>query len=218
MIELEHNISLIENKYLNTFSNYCMRLFSHSHIPSHDHTHHLRVWKYSKEILRTLSKDYTITDNLIESCLIASMFHDTGLSINHNENHGIESRKICNNFFSENSIPKPKKFNDTLNAIEKHDDKNYKDINSSPETVLSIICNADDLDAFGKIGVIRYTEIYFLRGTNLNDLPKLVIQNLDKRFLNFERTYKQFTNFYEKYKERYLITRVFFQEMIREEL
>lgn len=218
MQELEHTISLIENKYLSTFSDYCQLLFSNTHIPSHDHTHHLRVWNYSKEILLAISGDYTIDESLIQSCLIASMFHDTGLTQNLSPNHGTESRKICNDFFNERNIPKPEKFDEILTAIERHDDKDYKSNNSSPEDLLSIICNADDLDAFGRIGVVRYTEIYLLRGININELPTLVIQNLDKRFLNFERTYKSFTDFYEKHKERYLITRKFFQELIREEL
>jgi HD superfamily phosphodiesterase len=218
MQELESKITSIENKYLNLFSDYCQQLFSNTQIPSHDHTHHLRVWEYSKEIIQALFENYTVTENLIESCLITSLFHDTGLTINLSPNHGVESRVICNNFFNKNTIAKPENFDEILNAIEKHDDKDYKSNNSSPEDLLSIICNADDLDAFGRIGVIRYTEIYLLRGININELPPLVIQNLDKRFLNFEKTYKSFTHLYEKHKERYLITRKFFQGMIREGL
>jgi HD superfamily phosphodiesterase len=218
MQKLESKITSIENKYLKLFSDYCQLLFSNTHIPSHDHTHHLRVWNYSKEILHAISNDYTIDENLIESCLIASLFHDTGLTQNLSPNHGVESRKICSDFFNKNTIAKPENFDEISNAIEKHDDKDYKSNNSSPEALLSIICNADDLDAFGRIGVVRYTEIYLLRGININELPTLVIQNLDKRFLNFEKTYKSFTRLYEKHKERYHITKEFFQELIRKEL
>jgi hypothetical protein len=144
------------------------------------------------------------------------MFHDTGLTQNLNEFHGKESRKICSEYFDNVQIEKPENFETILHAIEMHDDKDYKLNSTSPRTLLSVLCNADDMDAFGRIGVIRYTEIYLLRGISTNELPHFVIKNLNKRFANFERTYKSHEALYEKHKERYMVTRKFFEKLQEE--
>lgn len=213
---LKNHIQSAEKKWLEQLYNYCQKIFVNKKIPSHNHTHHLRVWEYAKEILIAINDSFEISYNLVESCLIASLFHDTGLTKTLDENHGYESKKICENYFKNNNIEIPANFEEILYAIEKHDDKDYKLYNYAPDSVLSILCNADDLDAFGKIGVIRYTEIYLLRGINLNELPKLVIKNLDKRFANFEKTYKSLFELYNNHKNRYLITRKFFEESQKE--
>ena len=216
MRRLNEIIISAENKWLKQLSEFCQSLFSNVQIPSHDHSHHLRVWEYAKEIINAINTTYKIDENFIVSCLIASLFHDTGLTKTLDENHGYESRKICERYFENEQIEKPENFEEILSAIEKHDDKNYITTNQIPNTVLSVLCNADDLDAFGKIGVIRYTEIYLMRGINMNELPKSVIKNLDKRFANFERTYQDFSELYKKHKNRYLITRKFFEELQKE--
>ena len=72
------------------------------------------------------------------------------------------------------------------------------------------------MDAFGNIGVIRYTEIYLLRGIHLRDLPESVIINLDKRFDNFERIYKNYSELFEKHKAQYLNTIKFFEHLKKE--
>jgi HD superfamily phosphodiesterase len=211
--ELKNNIQQAEKKYLSVLSNYCASVFNGTNIPSHDHSHHLRVWEYSKEILEAIYNSHQIDYELIESCLIASLFHDTGLTKTLSENHGNEGRKICIQYFEENKLPKPDKFEEILFAIENHDDKDYKQNITEPNSIFSILCNADDLDAFGKVGIVRYTEIYLLRGITLNQLPESVINNLDKRFINFKNTYQNFTKLYEKHHQKYLITRKFFQDL-----
>ncbi|MDA3953671.1 MAG: HD domain-containing protein [Bacteroidales bacterium] len=215
MSELKNNILHAEQKLLEPLYNYCKNLFTDKKIPSHDHTHHLRVWEYAKEILFTLDLSTDINYNLVESCLIASLFHDTGFTKTTNENHGKESREICSQYFEDCNLTKPDNFEEILLAIEKHDDKEYK-LNDNTPTILAILCNADDLDAYGMIGVIRYTEIYLLRGVNINDLPKLVLINLDKRFLNFKNTFKNFPDLYMKHESRYLITKMFFEDLLKE--
>ena len=95
------------------------------------------------------------------------------------------------------------------------DDKEYK-TKSQADSLLSILSIADDLDAFGHIGVIRYSEIYLMRGISINELPKLVLSNLDKRFRNFEKKIKNYPDLYESHKSRYLITRKFFEELNKE--
>jgi len=216
MTELEKHIQVAEQKWLNQLYCFCQQQFAKKHIPSHDHTHHIRVWKYSKEILNAINLTCNITYSSVESCLIASLFHDIGLTINLGENHGNESRNICTQYFENHSLIQPENFEEILDAIEKHDDKNYKHGNNESDSVLSILCNADDLDAFGYIGVIRYTEIYLLRGVNIENLPKMVIENLNKRYLNFEKTYKNFNQLFTKHKSRYLETRSFFETLLKE--
>ncbi|MCK5028772.1 MAG: HD domain-containing protein [Bacteroidales bacterium] len=216
MNDIENYIISAEEKWLNSLLSYCKKLFDGKKILSHDHTHHLRVWEYSKEILNAISNSFDIDNNFIEATLIASLFHDTGLTQNLNEDHGNDSRIICSDYFENVNLKKPENFNEILHAIEMHDDKNYKQENIIPNSILAVLSAADDLDAFGNIGVIRYTEIYLLRGISLNDLPKSIIQNLDNRFANFERTYKNFPKFVEKHKDRYLASKKFFENLKKE--
>jgi len=216
MNNIQYHIKAAEEKWLNTLFSYCKKIFDGKQIISHDHTHHLRVWEYAKEILNAINASNNLDYNFVEATLIASLFHDTGLTQNLNENHGKESSTICSDYFEGNNIEKPANFKEILHAIEMHDDKDYKLNSTSPETVLSVLCNADDMDAFGRIGVLRYTEIYLLRGISPNELPHFVIKNLNKRFANFERTFKSYKSFYEKHKERYMVTRKFFEKLQEE--
>ena len=124
MNDLRDKIHEVENKWLDSLYNNCKGLFSGSTVPSHDHEHHLRVWKSCKEIITELAPTHPIEYELIESLIIASFFHDTGLTITLNENHGKQSRLICEDYFDHNNIEKPFNFIQILDAIEKHDDKN----------------------------------------------------------------------------------------------
>jgi len=216
MNDLNYLIEKAEKEWLNKLYNFCKTVFSKSKIPSHDHNHHYRVWKYCKEILTAIYPKNNINYELIEGCIIASFFHDMGLSNTIDEFHGQESKKICQAYFSNQNLETPKNFSDILWAIEKHDDKNYQPKKQEAMSLLSIICNADDLDAFGNIGVIRYTEIYLLRGIEMNELPELVIQNIDNRFRHFKHTYKDHPELYKKHQIRYLITREFFKKLQEE--
>ncbi|OFX20446.1 MAG: hypothetical protein A2041_02810 [Bacteroidetes bacterium GWA2_31_9b] len=215
MNDLIEKIHKVENKWLDSLYNNCKDLFSGSTVPSHDHDHHLRVWNYCKEIITELAPTHLIEYELIESLIIASFFHDTGLTITLSENHGKQSRLICENYFDRNNIEKPLSFIQVLEAIEKHDNKNYTN-KQVPESILSILCTADDIDAFGLIGVIRYSEIYMLRGLNMNQLSDSVIKNLDKRFAHFESTYKFLPVLFEKHYKKYQIARRFFEALENE--
>ncbi|HAN17277.1 MAG: hypothetical protein A2X13_00330 [Bacteroidetes bacterium GWC2_33_15] len=215
MSKLQKNINQIEDKWLEKLFTYTRILFSKSNITSHDHLHHKRVWNYCKEILNALESEILIEKDLIESLIIATFFHDTGLTITVNENHGFKSRMLCENYFNENNIEKPVNFEQILDAIEKHDNKNYTE-KQSPTSLLTILCTADDMDAFGRIGVIRYSEIYLLRGLPLHKLPDTVIENIDKRFGNFKQNYQFLPDLFTKYKSEYLITREFYEELKKE--
>lgn len=216
MEELKYHILQAEQKTLEPLYKFCESIFTDNKIPSHNHTHHLRVWEYAKELLYALNSSTEINYNTVESCLIASLFHDTGLTKTTNENHGKESREICFKYFEDNNLSKPDNFEEILYAIENHDDKEYKSNDLASNSIMSVLCNADDLDAFGKIGVIRYAEIYLLRGFTIKELPELVIKNLDQRFLNFEKTFMNFPILYAKHKSRYLSTKTFFKDLSNE--
>jgi len=216
MKDLNQLFLIIEEKRFEKLYLACKELFTKTNIPSHDHEHHKRVWNICKEIIVELNKTKEIDPSLLETCIIASFFHDTGLTKTLSENHGRESRLLCVKYFNENHIEKPENYDLILDAIEKHDDKEYKSKHSDPYSLLSILCSADDLDAFGRIGVVRYTEIYLLRGIELNKLPQAVIDNLDKRFANFKKHYGFIPILYKKYEIQYLITRDFFEEMDKE--
>jgi len=213
MKELDLLIQKVEDIWLERLYLACQNLFIKTQIPSHNHEHHKRVWNICKEIIIELNKTKEIDTSLIEACIITSFFHDTGLTKTLSENHGHESKLLCTKYFNENHIEKPANFDHILDAIEKHDDKEYKTQTNKPELLLSILCAADDLDAFGRIGIIRYTEIYLLRGYQINDLPNAIIENLDKRFANFEKNYGFLTGLYSKHKTQYHIAREFFVEM-----
>lgn len=216
MKNINYQIEKVEKKWLSQLYKNCELLFTKTKIPSHDHTHHFRVWNYCKEIILALHQDIAINYDLIEGCLIASFFHDTGLTQTLDENHGTESKEICKNYFNSNKLNYPVNFDEILLAIEKHDDKNYQQEKQEPDSLLTILCNADDLDAFGNIGVIRYTEIYLLRGIKMNHLPELIIKNIDNRFRHFKQTYKDYSILYKKHETRYLITLNFFKKLKQE--
>jgi len=216
MNDLKHMIEKAEKKWLNPLFDFCNYVFSAATLSSHDHNHHYRVWSYCKEILTAINAEKKISYNLIEGCIIASFFHDTGLSNTMNEFHGTESKKICQTYFLKNKLSLPQNFDDILWTIEKHDDKDYQSQHQNNNSMLTILSTADNLDAFGKIGVIRYTEIYLLRGINITRLPGMVINNINKRFLNFKFNYECYPDLYKKHQKRYLITKNFFEELNRE--
>lgn len=192
-------ILITEQNWLKTLYDFNQNLFSNTHIPSHDHTHHVRVWCIAKDIIRSLKQE-DISYNLVEAVLIAAMLHDTGLTKTLDERHGLESRRICENYFRLKT--KPPLFHEILEAVEFHDDKNYK--SQEQVSLLSkILYTSDDLDAFGHIGVFRYAEIYAMREIDKTDLPKRVLINLEKRFRFFTRTFNENTAILAQHNPRY---------------
>jgi HD superfamily phosphodiesterase len=190
-----------EEKYRAVLEEYCRQLFSGVMIPSHDHLHHARVWAYSKEILKNLIGSGMIDDPTIaDKAIIAAFFHDTGLTVNTGPAHGRESRKICHEFLIKQKID-PEFHDEILDAVEKHDDKDYA-AGSDPATLPAIIAVADDMDAFGHIGVLRYWEIYSMRGIAVTEMPALIIKNARNRFRHLEATYNMFPELVAHHKER----------------
>jgi hypothetical protein len=208
----EKLVTSAENKYKALLEEYCRQLFSKSSMPSHDHLHHARVWGYAKDILRQLLATHMINDPLIaEKTIIASYFHDTGLTINTGPDHGKESREICNEFLRTQNIT-PRFSEEVLDAVERHDDKSYTSA-SDPGSLAAIIAVADDMDAFGHIGVLRYWEIYSMRGITMNEMPDKIVSNAVNRFKHLESTYHMFPELVRRQKERLDILTSFYQSL-----
>jgi hypothetical protein len=78
--------------------------------------------------------------------------------------------------------------------------------------VLQILSVADDLDAFGYIGIFRYSEIFLTRRTNPEKIGYLIRVNAGKRFENFIKTFGYNIELAQKYKKRYKILDDFFSQ------
>jgi hypothetical protein len=204
-------IGFSEARYKKILGEFFGKIAYFSNLPSHGIEHHRRVWHYAKEILTQLELygygiDQALTDNLI----VASWLHDSGMSIDQGFSHGIEGRKICERFLSENGLSTDY-FSEALAAIENHDNKEYL-VTNRPGELLTILSVADDLDAFGYIGIYRYLEIYITRKIPLGEIGLLVSENCDTRFQNFLRSYGRIGSLIEKHTPRYHTINSFFND------
>jgi hypothetical protein len=130
------------------------------------------------------------------------------MSINAGIQHGRHSRELCNEFLKKHNLPADE-YADVLEAIEYHDNKEYKD-SKQTSNLLKILSVADDLDAFGYIGIYRYSEIYLMRGINQEVLGDLIIENASKRFGHFEKYFGFDNLLVKKHRERFKLLVGFF--------
>ena len=194
-------ISLAEEKYGETLREECRHLLGHAGIPSHDHRHHERVWNNASLLLDKLYEAGMSTDPLLAvRAIIAAFFHDTGLTVNSGAGHGRESRHLCSLFLARTDIS-PGDCREILDAVEKHDNKDYPGA-SEPSSLAALISVADDMDAFGETGIERYKEIYSMRGIGAADMPGLVTANVRSRLRHLESTYHMFPDFVEEMRVR----------------
>ena len=174
----------IENEYLPLLFDYCRSLFDVNHLPSHNHLHHYRVWQYAKDLLFGLSDEGNqLSPKDISLLMLAIFFHDTGLTKTLDENHGRESRRICEEFLINNPDAFSFDADEALKAIEMHDKKEmYTALSGDSEMdLLKTLSICDDIDAYGSIGILRYAEIYILRGIPIDVLANKVLTNLKFR-------------------------------------
>jgi HD superfamily phosphodiesterase len=194
-------ITAASKKYKRALAQECRRLFSNTHLPSHDHLHHARVWHNSSLVLSRLYESGMVTvPAMAEKAIIAAYFHDTGLTVNRGADHGAVSRQICSEFLKKCNFGESER-NEILDAVEKHDDKDYPAI-SDPASLVAIVSVADDMDAFGERGIGRYLEIYSLRGVPDAMMPQTVILNVTSRFRHLESTYWMFPDLVDKQRKR----------------
>ncbi len=204
-------INSAEELYKDLLESFFSGIYPLNKLMSHGLDHHKRVWGYAKELLQ-------YTDNpdklFIEKLIIACFLHDIGMSTDPGINHGFHSKKLTERFLSENNL-RISDFQDVLEAIENHDNKDYD--NSGAKTDLQTLLSvADDLDAFGYIGIYRYLEIYLERGVSQHLIGQVIRDNALKRFKNFELTFGKYPDLLEKHKNRYMILDNFFAGLISE--
>ena len=205
------NFESAELRYKQILEDFFVTVYNEGSLPSHGIEHHRRVWKYARELALLLDKHQFLTDHkIIYKLIIACYLHDIGMSVDAGIKHGIHSRNLCIRFLTENSIPVTD-YQDLLEAVENHDNKEYV-TSENISDLLTILSVADDLDAFGFIGIYRYSEIYLARGINLKEIGILIKENASKRFNNFEKIFGFDKEIVQKHKKRYDILYNFFSE------
>lgn len=217
-------ISEAEEAWLEMVHKHAEELFTGTFLPSHDHTHHRRVWNICKNLLRSIASFNPHMDqSLVEGVLIAAYFHDLGMVLSTREDHGMLGKEICETYFEESAMELPSKFDEILDAIEQHDIKGEKiSIGIQPDLspgILDILTMADDLEALGNIGVYRYTEIYLTRNVKLKDLGTRILGNASARYKNivescmnypalisdYQPQYKSLISFFDSYNQQLLL-------------
>jgi len=201
-------VNRAENKYISQLEDFFTRVWGDTNLHSHNIDHHRRVWVFAKELLTALYNEEKAAPVSADKLLIASYLHDAGMSLDSGVNHGVHSRALCSDFLSDNNLPE-NEFAEVLDAIEMHDNKEV-DYSLSTNQVLKLLAAADDLDAFGFIGIYRYSEIYLARGVPYSDLGIRIKQNAGSRFRNFMTVFGRFSELVAKHHERYLILDEFF--------
>lgn len=214
-MELSEQIRLAETGYLDRLEKFFKRIFVDTNLSSHGLEHHQRVWYYARELLGLKGSNDPEHDDsrFAEKLLFASYLHDAGMSVDPGARHGIHSRAICEEFLLENRLDAGK-YTDLLKAIEEHDNKNYA-AGPDPPVLLKYLSVADDLDAFGFIGIYRYLEIYLKRKVEYSDLGYLVLENVEGRFRNLISAFGN-SSFTDAQLTRYEITRSFFTNYNKE--
>ena len=186
-------INRAEDLWLKKLNKHASNLFSESFLPSHDQTHHHRVWNICRTLLKEIAAFNTLMDqSLVEGLLVATYFHDLGMVRSTREEHGYLGKEICEIYLKNNSGSLPPRFDEVLVAIERHDDKkagvtSVIQAGQSP-SILELLSVADDLEALGIIGIYRYIEIYLMRDMNLRNLGLRILGNASNRFRNLSNS------------------------------
>jgi len=214
-MNLAERIESAEDKYRQILEEYFIKKWGDTALFSHDVTHHRRVWHYAKELLSEAEKKERPEISLSpDKLLIACYLHDLGMSVDISERHGIHSSNFCREFISINGFSESE-FAEVLNAIENHDNKEYA-LKDNSVNLLSILTIADDLDAFGHIGILRYLEIYLKRGIDPSEIGYRIRDNASKRFGNFRSVFGSDEVLFQKQYSRFMILDDFFKDYNQE--
>ena len=209
-MNLTHSIEFAEKEYRQLLEEFFIDKWGKNTLYSHDIDHHRRVWQYAKELLNYISSDVKNDEPLFpQKLLIACYLHDLGMSVDPEVRHGIHSRELCRLFLLKNSLAESDN-GDVLDAVEHHDDKEYKTHGFNNNVILKILSVADDLDAFGYIGIYRYLEIYIARNIRPEVIGYEIRKNALKRFQNIEQNFEKFPELIEKHRKKFLILDDFF--------
>jgi HD superfamily phosphodiesterase len=210
-MELPQLLASAEKKYKKRLEKFFTEVYHDTILLSHGIDHHRRVWSFGKELLAQLPEESFTYEPLIpEKLIIASYLHDSGMSVDTGPRHGIKSRIFCEQFLRKYKLPEIE-FTDVLYTIENHDYKEYSRTDQEA-ILLTILSVADDLDAFGFIGIYRYLEIYLTRHMPIRDLGFLINENSINRYKHFVNSFGFNQALVEKHGRRYQIIITFFKE------
>jgi len=210
-MNLAERIESAEDKYRQKLEEYFIKRWGDTALFSHDITHHRRVWHYAKELLSEAEKNEGPGISFSpDKLLIASYLHDLGMSVDFSERHGIHSSNLCREFISINGFSESE-FDGVFFAIENHDNKEYS-LKDNSVNLLSLLTIADDLDAFGHIGILRYFEIYLKRGIHPSEIGYKIRDNASKRFGNFRSVFESNEVLFLKHYSRFMILDDFFKD------
>lgn len=214
-MNLTASIESAELEFKQILEEFFVSIYDEKILFSHGLDHHRRVWHYARELLSILpvsntGNPYCKPSNLIIVCYL----HDIGMSVEQGPRHGKHSRELCRQFLKKYNLSE-KTYADVLSTIEYHDRKDYT-AGSGYNHLLTVLSVADDLDAFGFTGIYRYSEIYLARGIKPDEIGKLVIENANKRFNNFEAGLGQETSYVQKHRTRFEILTGFFNHYNRQ--
>jgi hypothetical protein len=208
-MDLSQEIISAETRFQQKLEEFFLFVFPSVIIESHDLSHHRRVWSYARDLLHNgVTEKNSLTDRLADKMIIAAYMHDTGMSVDPGPRHGIHSRRFCGEFLRKNDLD-PGKFTDLLDAVEKHDDKEYRSSHEN-DPLLRLLAVADDLDALGHTGIYRYLEIYLMRGIGFRETGVMIGENVRTRFRNIEKIYGNNHDLMRKHKPRFEIIAEFF--------
>jgi HD superfamily phosphodiesterase len=208
-MNLTGSIESAEKEFKQILEEFFIAVYTEESLTSHGIDHHRRVWNYSKELLNSIQSENTPDMlRLPAELIIACYMHDIGMSVDPGEKHGKQSREICSQFLKENNLSE-NDFIAALEAIEYHDNKNYSS-NNFTNRLLMILSVADDLDAFGCIGIFRYSEIYLTREIGFAKIGFMIRENAQKRYNNFIKTFGSIDELVVKHWERYYLLDMFF--------
>lgn len=200
-----------ELQFKQILEEFFVSVYDEKSLASHGIEHHRRVWNYSKELVVLLDTQNIISDSsFVFKLIITCYLHDIGMSVDRGIRHGHHSKGLCVRFLHNNSLDKAN-YQDVLSAIENHDNKEYKTL-ATKNNLLKILSIADDLDAFGYIGIYRYSEIYLARGIKPGEIGHLIRENAAKRFENFVNILGFADEYVRNHKKRYEILDNFFIE------
>jgi HD superfamily phosphodiesterase len=216
MTEFQALIHRLEQRWLQELYVYCSHLFQGVFLPSHDQEHHYRVWLNARQLATALHEQGSIlSETMLEGLLFASFFHDTGMRDDPGAYHGTRSRELMVEYLEKKGI-NCETMLDAIVAVEKHDRKDYPVLPEQrhPATNLDTLLSvADDLDAFGTLGVLRYAEINLLRGNPTTNLAGIVLPDLEKRYSHFFNSYGMIGPLTAFHRNRYLITSRYFEDL-----
>ena len=209
IMDLTGSIESAEKEFKQILEEFFIAVYTEESLPSHGIDHHRRVWNYAKELLRLIPlKNTEQTSRLPSESIIACYLHDIGMAVDQGVKHGKYSRELCIQFFRKNNFHEYE-WIDVLDAIENHDNKDYIS-NASGNELLTILSVSDDLDAFGCIGIFRFSEIYLAREIGFEKIGFMIRENAQKRYNNFIKTFGSIDELVVKHWERYYLLEMFF--------